>query len=78
MSNDRKITEAWYDFMSQNSDIDDPTSPDIARAEEEIAQLEAMIESLEENIKMHKARIQYLREQISYDVSASREPDMME
>jgi hypothetical protein len=63
MKNKRLITENWYKFLNEM----DESSAETARALEEIAQLEAMVENLEETAMVYKARIEFLREQISFD-----------
>ena len=60
----RIVTENWYKFLNE---MDGETSLGIMRAQEEIAQLEAMIESLEEAIREHKARISFLQQEIGFD-----------
>lgn len=49
----------------------DESGPETMRAMEEIAQLEAMVENLEETASTYKARINYLKEQISFDVHSA-------
>ena len=60
----RLVTENWYKFLNE---VDGETSLGIMKAEEEIAQLEAMIENLEETIGTYKARIEKLKREIGFD-----------
>lgn len=62
--NKRLTTENWYKFLRE---MDGETSLSIMRAKEEIAQLEAMIESLEDAIRDHKDRISFLQQEIGFD-----------
>ncbi len=57
------ITESWYKFLNEMQEY----GLDTLRAKEEIAQLEAMIENLEETVSVYKARIEYLKQQIDFD-----------
>lgn len=59
----RLITENWYKFLKETDD----SGLDIMKATEEIAQLEAMVENLEETIRSYRARIKHLEDQMSYD-----------
>ena len=60
----RLVTENWYKFLNE---MDGETSLAVMKAREEIAQLEAMIESLEDAIRDHKARISFLQQEIGFD-----------
>jgi hypothetical protein len=51
MSNDRLITEAWYDFMSRGSEGEEEAVLGAMKAEELIKQKKAQIEKLKEEIK---------------------------
>tara|TARA_R100000152_G_C6583897_1_gene46774 strand:- start:261 stop:494 length:234 start_codon:yes stop_codon:yes gene_type:complete len=64
MKNKRLITENWYKFLNE---MDGETSLGVMKAQEEIAQLEAMIENLEETIETYKARIEVLQREIGFD-----------
>lgn len=59
MSDDRKITEAWYDFMSRGSEGEEEVVLGTMKAEELIKQKEAQIEKLKEEIKELKIQISY-------------------
>ena len=60
----RLVTENWYQFLKE---MDGESSLAIMKAQEEIAQLEAMIENLEEAIRDHRARIDFLQKEIGFD-----------
>jgi hypothetical protein len=62
--NKRLVTENWYKFLNE---MDGETSLAVMKAREEIAQLEAMIESLEDAIRDHKTRISFLEQEIGFD-----------
>jgi hypothetical protein len=51
MSNDRLITEAWYDFMGRGSEGEEEAVLGAMKAEELIKQKKAQIEKLKEEIK---------------------------
>ena len=60
----RLVTENWYKFLNE---MDGETSLAVMKAKEEIAQLEAMVENLEETIMTYKARIEKLKREIGFD-----------
>ncbi len=64
----RIVTENWYKFLKEMYEIE---GIDSIKAREEIAQLEAMVENLEDTIAAYKARIEYLERQISFDTHSS-------